>query len=229
MTTRTARPRSTPPPAPRAGPRVPVLAVALAGIAVVLVVAVVVALGSGDADVATGPATGPSTNGLRAVADVDIEGSLPTYDEASADPALGQAAPVLTGVAPDGTPISVGDDGIPTVIAFLAHWCPHCQAEVPVLVELADSGAIDGIRLVGVLTGTNVEAPNYPPAPWLEREGWPGEVLLDDGDFSAGRAYGLAGYPFLVAINGAGEVVGRTSGEVPASEVQALAEAALGG
>ena len=32
------------------------------------------------------------------------------------------------------------------MVVFLAHWCPHCNAEIPVLNEWRDSGEIpDGL------------------------------------------------------------------------------------
>ena len=45
---------------------------------------------------------------------------------------------------------------------FLAHWCPHCQAEVPRLVSLAKGAQIAGVDLVGIPTNTTDQAPNYP-------------------------------------------------------------------
>ena len=45
---------------------------------------------------------------------------------------------------------------------FLAHWCPHCQAEVPRLVELAEQGAFDGVDVTAVATGTNADGAQLP-------------------------------------------------------------------
>jgi len=104
------------------------------------------------------------------------------------DPAVGDEAPTLEGVAPDGSATSVEATGEPALLPFLAHWCPHCQAELPRLVDLAEAGELDGRRTVAVLTGTDESAPNYPPAPWLDREGRTGEVLLDDADAPAAQA-----------------------------------------
>ena len=52
---------------------------------------------------------------------------------------------------------------------FLAHWCPHCQAEMPRLVALAKAGKLDGVDVTGVATGTNPGYPNYPPSAWLKK------------------------------------------------------------
>jgi hypothetical protein len=61
---------------------------------------------------------------------------------------------------------------------------------------------------------------------WLEREQWAGEVFLDDEAGTAARSYGLSSYPFLVFLDADGKVVARTSGEVPAADIAALADAA---
>jgi len=165
---------------------------------------------------------------LAAFAPVTVSGTnLPGFTATEGDPAIGELAPTVTGEAPDGAPVTVGGaTGEPTLIAFLAHWCPHCQRELPRLVDLAEQGAFEGVRTVAVLTATDANAPNYPPAPWLEDEGWSGDVLVDDEATSAAVAYGLAGYPFLVVLDGDGQVVARTSGELPAEDVAALVDAA---
>jgi len=200
-----------------------VLLLATAAVLAVLAVGVAIALLGGDderAAAADEPVFGP----------VSVEGTpLPTLTSPETDLAAGQPAPVLTGEAPDGTALTVGGagDGRPTLVAFLAHWCPHCQRELPVLVDLADDGAFDDVRTVAVLTGSNAAAENFPPTAWLEREGWTGDVLLDDERTTAATAYGFSGYPFLVVLDGDGEVVARTAGEVPGEVVAAMVDAAV--
>ena len=213
------RPR---PPARSTERRPPVLLVA--GLVALALVAVGLVLaftgGSGDDDAATPAGTAP------AYGPVTVDGTpLPTFEATEGDAAAGTAAPRLEGEAPDGSTVIVGGAGDePTLVAFLAHWCPHCQRELPLLVDLAGQGAFDGVRTVAVLTGTNSAAPNYPPVAWLEEEGWTGDVLLDDESSTAAAAYGLAGYPVLVLLDAGGDVVARTSGELPAEAVAALVD-----
>jgi thiol-disulfide isomerase/thioredoxin len=214
------------------------LLAALAAVAIVTVIGIVIATSGDDAgtDADATPGTGDGTTGSAVDREeatfgpVTVDGTaLPSFEGTDDDPAVGMLAPTLSGLSPEGEPVTVGGDGQPTLIAYLAHWCPHCQAELPVLVELAESGAFDGIRTVAVLTGTNADAPNYPPVPWLDREGWTGDVLLDDAASTAAAAHGLSSYPFLVALDADGAVVARTSGELPADDVRALVDAALTG
>jgi thiol-disulfide isomerase/thioredoxin len=181
----------------------------LAGIVAVLVVAAVVAIAAsrGDDDVEAKPGeVGPR---------VTVEGTpLPTFAGVTPDPTLGSPTPVLTGESFDGHRVTTQGTGRPQVIVFLAHWCPHCRAEVPRLVELARDGAFDGVDVIAVATDTRPEAPNYPPSAWLEREDWPFPVLADDAELRAGRAFGLRNFPYFVFVDADGDVVGRASGEV---------------
>ena len=96
------------------------------------------------------------------------------------------------------------------------------------IVAAAKSGAFGDLRLVAVATGTNKQAPNYPPVAWLKREAWTGDVVLDDKEASAAGAYGLDAYPFLVAIDAQGNVAGRTSGELSRDDLVRFAKLAAG-
>ena len=76
--------------------------------------------------------------------DVTVTGaSLVTPPEAPAvDPAIGAKAPALNGLGFDGSAVSVTPGNRPTIVMFVAHWCPHCQAEVPIVAKyLADKGS----------------------------------------------------------------------------------------
>ena len=59
------------------------------------------------------------------------------------------------------------------MVVFLAHWCPHCNDEIPVLQEWAADGRHPrgpaGRRREH---GGQRRAPNYPPDEWLVEKGW---------------------------------------------------------
>ncbi len=180
-------------------------------VAIALAVALVAMGGDEDDDVSAGDdASGEllDTAGITARG-----GTLPPLAQGAQDPAAGMPAPTLEGVDPTGQGTTVEYDQ-PTLVAFLAHWCPHCQAELPELVTLADEGALDGMDAVVVLTGTDPGRPNHPPAAWLQREGWDGRVLLDDERGTAAGAFGLSSYPYLVLVDADGEVIARNAGEL---------------
>ena len=194
----------------------------IVGIVIVGIVAVVlVAAGGGNSSSSSG---GGAKNAVEVSAEVTTGGTaLPRYTAGVKDTAVGMTAPTLGSVDFQGRNVEVGGaTGSPYALAFLAHWCPHCQAEVPRLVSLARNGKIEGVDVVGVATGTSEANPNYPPSAWLAREDWPFGVLVDDGRFTAANEYGLSGYPFLVFVDANGKVVGRTSGEVAPEDLQKI-------
>lgn len=170
-----------------------------------------------------------STVGVEETRDVEVTGSALAPLGAGTDPAIGQPIPVVIGATFDGTPVTIGGNGKATVVAFVAHWCPHCQREVPLLsAYLAGHPMPDGVDLVTVATSTSPDRPNYPPSAWLDREDWPGPVLADSADGTAAQAFGLTGFPYFVAVNAAGEVVGRTSGEISTEQFDQLVAVAVG-
>jgi len=208
----------------RAADRGPNLTVYVVVAVVVLgVVAVVLSRGGGDDD--DGGAAGGET---RAVT-VSGADTLPPFTDPSTDPARGAEVPTLTGERFDGGAITIPGSR-PAVVMFLAHWCSHCQAEVPrVAAWLAANGPPDGVDLFAVSTSVNRAQGNFPPSAWLEREGWEIATLVDSDDNAAATAWAIGGFPFFVAVNGDGEVVARISGEIETSTLEALIEAARTG
>ncbi len=164
--------------------------------------------------------------GTEIGASVRVSGDpLPPYSAGGDDPAVGQVAPSLSGRSPTDEPVRIAPRrGRPMLLVFLAHWCPHCQAEVPRLVALSEQGIFEGVEVAAVTTGTLRGRDNFPPSAWLKRERWRYPVLADTAAATAAKAYGLSGYPFIVFIDDEGKVAGRTSGEVPAPEMAAAIE-----
>ncbi len=158
---------------------------------------------------------------------VTLDGdALPPYDPtAPVDPAVGMQAPAFTTADFAGTPVSLSRDGTPKAILFLAHWCPHCQVEVPTMqAYINQNGLPEGVELVSVVTSTDPTRPNYPPSDWLAREGWTAPVYVDDAASSIGQAYGLSAFPYYVFVDGGGTVVARVSGEQQPESVVAFME-----
>jgi thiol-disulfide isomerase/thioredoxin len=197
--------------------------VVVIGLAVVIAVAVLLALVLGGDDSSNGD------GGVAQTRPVTVEGALlaPPDASASTDAAVGEAAPVLVGESFDGTRVTIGDDGRAKAIVFVAHWCPHCQQEVPVIKQyLDDPGLPERVDLYFVTTSTGSNQPNYPPSEWLEREGV-GDVptLVDDGENTAHAAYGGGGFPNLVLVGADGNVAARFSGELGADAYPVLLDA----
>ena len=175
----------------------------------------------GTATTDTG-AAGSAAGEAQEVRPVVVSGeALAPWEQGGDDPAVGATAPVVEGQDFEGTPIEVGAaTGSPTMVVFLAHWCPHCQAEVPVLVGMRDDGSLpEGVEVVAVSTAVDPTRGNYPPSTWLDSEGWPWPVLADDAQISALSAFGGTSFPFVVLLDGEGTVVARTAGEMSEEQV----------
>jgi thiol-disulfide isomerase/thioredoxin len=155
---------------------------------------------------------------------VEVSGdSLPEYPadgglaaDPATDPAVGMTPPTLSGQDFAGEPVSIDPANGPMVVVFAAHWCPHCQKEIPLIQDWIDEGNLpEGVQVNLVSTGVQANQNNYPPSEWLAQEGWSEQVLLDNPDQTAAQVYGLSGYPYLVFVDGDGAVTQRASGELP--------------
>ncbi len=189
-------------------------AIVLGVVAIAAIIAIAAAGGGGKAD----------TSGLQQVQPVEVQGTaLPTLADSGSDPAVGTTIPTLTGKSFDGTPVTVGPTGSPQLILFVAHWCPHCQREVPLLSDWMKKGGMPaGVQLTTITTGTSANAPNYPPSAWLAKNDWPSPIMADSANQDAANAFGLPGYPYFVLVDGNGKVVARTSGEISTDQLQTM-------
>lgn len=167
--------------------------------------------------------------------DVAVTGSTlaPLGDDGSGtvtDAMVGKPAPAISGRTFAGGEIAVtpGSESQPTLLVFLAHWCPHCNLEVPRLVEMHDKGLMpDNLRIVGVVTASREDQANWPPSRWIVDMKWPWEVMVDSQVSTGANAYGVDGFPFMVVVDEAGKVVARHSGEMEIAEVQSWLTTAL--
>jgi thiol-disulfide isomerase/thioredoxin len=166
------------------------------------------------------------------VGPVEVDGTpLPPLAQVDVadDPARGTKAPILVGQDFDGQTVRIdaAANG-PTMVVFLAHWCPHCNAEVPRINELRDAGRIpEGLDVIAVSTALNPGRPNFPPSQWFEDMDWSYPVLVDGVDmvqqnFIAADAYGIDGFPFVTLLDGEGSVAARWSGEHETDEIAQL-------
>lgn len=199
---------------------IPILAVG----AVVLVAGAAIVLGGNAPTDPQLPSAAASASSVDGDAPVITGQSLVRYDPATTDVAVGETAPTVAGVSFDGSRVTLGGSGRPAIVVFLAHWCSHCQAEVPLVQAWIDAGGLpDGVDLVSVSTSTDSAAPNYPPETWLAREGWTAPVIVDPTE-SIATAFGLSAFPYFVFVEADGTVAGRMTGEVPITDLQTVAD-----
>ncbi|MCH1490378.1 MAG: TlpA family protein disulfide reductase [Ilumatobacteraceae bacterium] len=193
----------------------------LGSVVLVAVVAVVIVLATGGGS--------DSSVELSENGPITVTGDLlPAFEgDTATDTGAGLTAPILEGESFDGTAVVV-EPGSSTLLVFLAHWCPHCQAEVPDLVEWAESLSVpQGLNVVGVATASAADRPNYPPSDWLLRERWPFRVIADDEAATAAQAFGTTGYPYLVMLDEAGIVQWRHSGQLADGQLEQYLDVAL--
>lgn len=197
-------------------------------IAVIIGGAAIVAISSSGSESST------SSGNISEFSEITVAGdALPAFDSVSSatDAAIGMTAPVVSGKGFTGTEITTDGAGTPTLLVFLAHWCPHCQREVPLLVQWEKDGETPtGIDVIAIATGTDPANPNYPPSEWLAREEFPAlwPVIADSNDKKAANAFGLSGYPYFVLVDAQGKVFKRLSGEIPMDELTAIINQMIG-
>ena len=202
------------------------------GVAVLalLIAVVVISAVAGGSDDSNSGVDKTKIEETRAV-DVMAGESLPYFDDtASVDEAIGLTAPQVSGSTLDGGLVStVPENGNFKMIVFVAHWCPHCQREVPRLVNWAAGGEVpDNLDVMAVSTAVDETKGNYPPSEWLSDEGWKFPIMADDSAGTAATAFGLTSFPYFVVLSPEGEVLARNSGEIEMSALNAMLSSVMG-
>jgi len=151
-------------------------------------------------------------------------------DPIPVDSEIGYLAPSFKAQLNTGSELVTIDpaDGTVRLIGFFAHWCPHCQREVPRVSKwLEENGVPAEIEILAVSTAVREGTPNYPPSEWFIKERWPTDVFVDNQDNDLAAAYGLAGFPYWVLVDATGRVVHRSSGELTEEQFGYLVELAI--
>lgn len=158
-------------------------------------------------------------------ADVDVEGDkLSEFPQgpASNDRSAGDPIPTISGTSFDNEPMTISAEDGAQMIAIVAHWCPHCQSEVPKIVSYFEkNGVPEGVTVRAISTSVQESQGNFPPAEWLAREKWDYETLIDEDplaveapDVNAAGALGVTSFPSILFVDKDGNVSARFSGDV---------------
>lgn len=151
--------------------------------------------------------------------------ALPAYTSEAGDAAVGTPAPAVVGYDFDGAEVTINPAEGAHLVVFAAHWCPHCNAELPRLIDAIGNGTIPAwLPVTLVSTAEAATWANYPADDWLASKGWTGRTIQDgsQGEGAAGtiaEAYGTTGFPYFVLIDGNGNVAARASGEMDVEQI----------
>jgi cytochrome c biogenesis protein CcmG/thiol:disulfide interchange protein DsbE len=197
--------------------------IAVAAVAAVVVVAAIVAFAASGSQKA-----GVSPPGMEQTQPVVVAGPpLQSLPGTGTDPTLGSIAPTLVGQSFDGTAVTV-HPGRATLLVFVAHWCPHCRREVPLLVKWQQAGGVPAdVDVVGISTSSDDHSANFPPSAWLSTAGFPWPVLADSDGKAAAKAFGLEAFPYFVLLDATGHVAWRATGEFDTAKLTSTITEAL--
>jgi thiol-disulfide isomerase/thioredoxin len=202
------------------------------GAGLIAVLALVAFLATRGENTGTGSKVAADSGSERTemVRPVSVDGpALPSFVPGAPDPASGRTAPKIRGAGFAGSPITIEPGDQPQLIIFVAHWCPHCQREVPKIVRwLKDSGTPEGVEMIVVATATDPNRPNYPPSEWLDEEGLNLPTMADDQKGTAADAMGLSAYPYFVLLDKDHRVLARDTGELSTDQLDGLVRLAVG-
>jgi thiol-disulfide isomerase/thioredoxin len=145
--------------------------------------------------------------------------------------AVGTPAPDLQWTANGQSGSFAGERGHPVLVAFVATWCPHCQAEVAVLNKINQRYAGQGLKVMGVTASTmGMDGRSRASLDDLEQFVKQHNAAYPhyfDGALVGAQRYGVRSFPTIYLIDGNGTIRFAQSGEVPEADLARAVESVL--
>jgi thiol-disulfide isomerase/thioredoxin len=146
----------------------------------------------------------------------DSASSGPSGSAATTAPAQRQPAPALSGTDMiTGQQVNLADmKGKPTMVVAWAHWCPHCQKELPQIQQVSQ----DTKDKYNFITFTTSAQPGQGPEGYQDPQQFIDTVgltipVIDDADGSIAKAWGVQGFPSIWVLDSQGRIAEKASGE----------------
>lgn len=182
-------------------------------VALIAGVAVLTTLGKGKSGTAVGDRPSAAT-------DVSVDGP-----PLGGPLGVGQAVPGFSAPGLEGR-VSWSDfAGKPTVLVVWAAWCPHCQAELPIINRIATDFPTVGIVSVATAIG---QAPGPTPRGLALQDGLTFPVAIDDAWSTVGKALGANAFPTVYLVDH-GRVRQVVQSEQTEQQLRALFQQLAGG
>ena len=115
---------------------------------------------------------------------------------------------------------TLSNGGKPFIIDFFATWCKPCNRELDAISEVYDEWKEEtGVKIFAVSID---QAQNINKVkPLVNNHGWEYEVLLDpNGDLK--RALSIQMIPYVLIVNGKGEIVYKHNGYTDGAEEELI-------